>query len=381
MSVRGKPGWLRRAGGWLARRLGLRRAASREPRRATLDQPTIDLTTSRAKRPAAPRGAPSRRATSGAPLGRSPGAAARMTAAAAAPTAAAPMLLREPPIDGLSSVEARVEGALIHAVERPARPGADPDAAAVILVHGAGLDHRDWTYAFIDDLPADRRVLAFDRPGFGRSERPRGAASALPATQARLLRGAALALGVRQAVLVGHSWGGAVVMAWALDAPERVCGVASLAGAVAPWSLATAVENGRRMHDAAVRALGSGGLREASIEALRESFAPDPIPDGYVDHVRTELNPLTGPAAATIADVSTINGALALMAPRYTSLLTPVELVYGEEDRILPAAEQIAIAPRLARAHVTLLPGVGHMLHHTARAASLAAIDRLLAPA
>lgn len=289
---------------------------------------------------------------------------------------------RQPTLDehGFRSLEAVVEGSRIHAVERPAggqkAQDAEHSAPTVVLIHGAGLDHRDWTFAFMGALPAHLRVLAFDRPGFGRSERPRGAASALPATQARLLRGAAISLGVKRPVLVGHSWGGAVVMAWALDAPDRVAGVVSIAGAVAPWSLATAIENGRRIQDAALKAMGAGGMWEASIEALKESFAPAPIPDGYVEHVATELNPLNGPAAATMADISTINGALSLMAPRYKGLMTPVELVYGDADRILPPEEQLRAAHDLVAARITRLPGVGHMAHHSAQSACIDAILR-----
>ncbi len=362
MSLRRRPGMLRRLGGWIARRLntGGPKAAQRQ---ATLERPSIDLQHRRGGQPA-PSTLPKR-----------PPKPAQSPADIAA--RAAPASGIGP--DGLRSLETVVEGARIHAAERPSAAGADSTLPTVILIHGAGLDHRDWTFSFMAALPPELRVLAFDRPGFGRSERPRGAASALPATQARLLRGAAVALGVKRAILVGHSWGGAVVMAWALDAPERLAGVVSIAGAVAPWSLTTAIENGRRMHEAALRAMGKGGMREASVEALRESFAPAQIPSGYIEHVATELNPLTGPAAATMADISTINGALSLMAPRYKALQVPVELVYGDADRILPYKEQVCVADTLSSARVTLLPGVGHMAHHSARAACLTSIDRLSA--
>ena len=309
---------------------------------------------------------------------------ARAQPAAKAPDAAAvrpaarlrEVPLRRPRPAPLRHLSARVEDVLIHAVERPAR-GRGARSRAVVLIHGAGVDHRDWTFGFMNKIDPRWRVLAFDRPGFGASGRPSGAASALPATQARILLKAAREFGVEQTVVVGHSWGGAVAMAWGLAAPEETLGVASLAGAVAPWSLSNAIKNGRRIQSAARTALGDG-LRAAALEAMAESFAPDPVPRGYAAHMETELNPLSGPTAATMADVSTINGALALMTPHYAGFDRPVELVYSDADAILSPEEQgQAAAALLPRARLTVLRGAGHMIHHTRPRPCLAALERL----
>lgn len=282
-----------------------------------------------------------------------------------------------------ASLYGAAEGVRLHGAERPAarrRPTAAAKRRAIVLVHGAGVDHRDWTFDFMERIDPDWRVVAFDRPGFGASERPNGAASALPTTQARLLRGAAQSLGIEDAILVGHSWGGAVVMAWGVEAPENVRGVASLAGAVAPWSLLNAIKNGRRVQAAARTALGPGGMRAAAIEAMNESFAPGAPPPGYFKHMATELNPMTGAAAATMADISTINGALALQAPRYAQMASPVELIYGDADAILSPQEQGEVAAAtLPNARLTILPGVGHMVHHSRPSECVAGLERLIA--
>ncbi|MEO1328578.1 MAG: alpha/beta hydrolase [Pseudomonadota bacterium] len=277
------------------------------------------------------------------------------------------------------------EGFPISGVERPARgrlrttPG-----EAVILIHGAGLDHRDWTFGFIQAVDPSRRVIAFDRPGFGGSGRPR-LSGALPATQARLLRLATSALGVRRAVLVGHSWGGAVAMAWALQDPDGVAGVVSLAGAVAPWSLASSIAHGRRMREAARTSFSSGGVRQAALDAMAESFQPAPIPEGYVAHVENRMSEsafMEGPGAAMAQDIATINGALGLQVQNYAALERPVELVYGDADRIVHASEQADVAAsRLSDGRVRLLKDAGHMLHHTHRRECLAAIERAAARA
>jgi pimeloyl-ACP methyl ester carboxylesterase len=73
------------------------------------------------------------------------------------------------------------------------------------------------------------RVLAFDRPGFGHSTRPR-ARLWTPTAQAQLLASALARLGVRQPVIVAHSWGTLVALALALEYPRDITGLVLLSG-------------------------------------------------------------------------------------------------------------------------------------------------------
>jgi pimeloyl-ACP methyl ester carboxylesterase len=80
----------------------------------------------------------------------------------------------------------------------------------------------DFELSVLLDLAAERQchVVAFDRPGFGYSDRPRGAMWP-PARQADLLRQAFARLGIERPIIVGHSWGTLVALALALDHPTR----------------------------------------------------------------------------------------------------------------------------------------------------------------
>ena len=285
------------------------------------------------------------------------------------------------PAAPLRRLETRIDGCLVHAVERPARTrrrGVEA-APAIVLIHGAGLDHRDWTFDFLQRLDPRRRVLLFDRPGFGESERRHGFASALPSAQARLLRHAAAAFGVRRATVVGHSWGGAVAMAWGVDAPDSVVGVVSLAGAVAPWSFASTLRNGARMRERALTAMAAGGRSRALEQTFDAAFSPARAPRGYLAHIAQASK---GAVSATLSDLTTINGALALMTPRYKRFDRPVELLYGDRDEILAVEEQgEAAAQMLPSARLQVLHGRGHMLHHTDPDHCVAAIERIFAQA
>ena len=93
-----------------------------------------------------------------------------------------------------------VDGVKLHYLERGQGP-------TLVLLHGNGVDATDWEHSGLLDAAAEHyRVIAFDRPGFGYSERPRSTVWT-PDRQARLLHHALQELGVDSAIVAGHSWG------------------------------------------------------------------------------------------------------------------------------------------------------------------------------
>jgi pimeloyl-ACP methyl ester carboxylesterase len=82
--------------------------------------------------------------------------------------------------------------------------GADP---AIVLIHGASGNLEDMRLAVGEKLASSHRVILIDRAGHGWSSRPERGNYASPARQADLVAGALEQLGVRRAILVGHSWG------------------------------------------------------------------------------------------------------------------------------------------------------------------------------
>src|SRR5947207_1985527 len=128
-----------------------------------------------------------------------------------------------------------VQGVRLHVavlgVPRGA-PGADP---AVDLIHGASGNLEDMRLALGEKLALSHRVILVDRPGHGWSSRPESDDYASPARQAELVAGALEQLGVRRAILIGHSWGGAFATAFALAFPERTAGLVLLSAVTHPW--------------------------------------------------------------------------------------------------------------------------------------------------
>jgi pimeloyl-ACP methyl ester carboxylesterase len=91
----------------------------------------------------------------------------------------------------------------------------------LIFVHGWTCDSHDWMW----QLPAfgDRRTIAFDLRGHGRSSAPEGGYDipSLAADIAELMD----SLDIAKAILIGHSLGGVISSYLASTAPERVLGV------------------------------------------------------------------------------------------------------------------------------------------------------------
>ena len=100
----------------------------------------------------------------------------------------------------------------------------------LVMLHGNGstTDELDAS-GLIEEASRKFRVLAFDRPGFGHSDRPRGVLWSA-ARQADLIAAAMERLGVRSAIVFAHSWGSLVAMNLALRHPERVRALALESG-------------------------------------------------------------------------------------------------------------------------------------------------------
>src|SRR4051794_30061714 len=100
----------------------------------------------------------------------------------------------------------------------------------VVFLHGNGTMLQDFELSRLPALASGRyRTIVFDRPGFGHSDRPRGRTWG-PGAQASLLRKALRNLGIERPVVVGHSWGTQVALAYALEYPADVRSVVLLSG-------------------------------------------------------------------------------------------------------------------------------------------------------
>lgn len=266
-----------------------------------------------------------------------------------------------------------VGGTTVHAHVEGSGP-------TVILIHGASGNTRDFTFDLTGRLAERYRVIAFDRPGLGHTEVLRVEGES-PQEQARLLDDAAAQLGVGRAVIVGHSYGGAVALAWALERPDRVAALVSLAGAaneweggLGPWYAIASSQLGGATVVPLISALAPRGRAERAMGSI---FAPQPVPDGYADYIGVDLTLRPETLRANARQVNGLKPHIVEMAKRYGEIDVPVEIVHGDADTIVPLdIHSRPLARQIDGANLTVLEGVGHMPHHADPEAVVAAIDR-----
>ncbi len=269
----------------------------------------------------------------------------------------------------------QVEGKQVHAhISGP------ETAPVVILLHGASGNLRDFTFDLEPRLAETYRVIAFDRPGLGYSEalHRRGES---PAEQALHLAKAAEELGVDRAVIVGHSFGASVAMAWALERPDMAAAVVSLGGAVNPWPGGLGpwytVTSSWLGGVTVVPMIAALAPKSAADRSVRGIFEPNQVPEGYLDYIGADLTLRAPVIRANARQVNGLKPHVTAMSARYPSLNLPVEIVHGALDDTVPLSiHSEPLSRAIPGANLVILEGVGHMPQHAEPAETVAAITR-----
>lgn len=251
-------------------------------------------------------------------------------------------------------------GERVHIVERGT-------GAPIVLVHGLAGNLGHYAYGVVDRLAASHRVIALDRPGSGHSPRARGARANLRA-QGDTVAAVIAALQLERPLLVGHSLGGAVALATALDHPDRVGGLALIAPLTHPVSKRPDVFRLLALRSPLTRLLVGWTIavplairhRERTMATL---FGPDPAPDDFATRGGGLLSLRPSAFVAASTDLVASQQDLSGMVRRYGSLAMPVGVLYGDGDRILDHREQgEVLRDEIPGVEVDLVAGAGHML-------------------
>jgi pimeloyl-ACP methyl ester carboxylesterase len=256
-------------------------------------------------------------------------------------------------------------------------------APAIVLIHGAGCNLEDMRLAFGESLSAHHHVILIDRPGMGWSKR-RGRDGSSPRYQAAILRDVLDQIGVERAIIVGHSWGGAVAASFALDYPERTAALALLASPLYPHAHPTTALYALF----AIPVLGWIYARTLALPigllfvglALGSAFLPQRPPRDYLKRSAALL--LLRPSAflANARDMADLKKNLEPQPARYPGLALPTLVMSGSSDFVVaPRLHAVPFATAVPHARLVILPGIGHMLHHVATDRVLAEIEALAA--
>ncbi|MGZ5198510.1 MAG: alpha/beta fold hydrolase [Telluria sp.] len=269
-----------------------------------------------------------------------------------------------------------VDGMRLHYIERGQGP-------VLVLLHGNSMIAEDYEKCGLFDRAAERyRVISFDRPGFGYSDRPRTTVWT-PQAQARVIHHALQELGVDSALIVGHSLGTMVALAMALDAPDFARGLVLLSGYyypslrldAPPMSLPAIPLVG----DLMCYTVSPIMMRLMWPLAARRMFWPRKVAARF-----KEIPPwfLLRPKAvhAQAADTAMMVPAAMALSKRYGELKVPVTLIAGTQDMmVLTSGNSERLQRELHDAQLDLEPGVGHMTNYADPERVLKAVDAMAA--
>jgi len=223
---------------------------------------------------------------------------------------------------------------LFYADHQPAARG-----PALLLLHGAAGSHLVWPGP-IRRL-ADMRVVALDLPGHGRSDPPGRRAIT---HYASVVRAFANTIGLDQFIVVGHSLGGAIALALALEPPPGFCGLV-LVGTSARLRVSDTLLGGcLASFDRAADFIVEYGFA-ATPPLLRQKTRQAILATGAVTTFGDFL-------ACSRFDARTQLGGIDL----------PALVICGTGDRLTPPRQAEALAAGLPRARLALVDGAGHFV-------------------
>jgi pimeloyl-ACP methyl ester carboxylesterase len=264
-----------------------------------------------------------------------------------------------------------MNGVRLHYVERGT-------GEPLVLLHGNGSMVQDFESSGLLAMAAQEyRVIAFDRPGFGHSERPRSMVWT-PQAQADLIHAALAKIGVSRAIVLGHSWGASVAAALALKYPQAVASLVLASGYYYPSARADVVFAsgpavpvvGDIMRYTLAPLLG----RAMWPIVLRKIFGPAPTPQKFAGFPKemalrpSQIRAIAAESALMIPNAFRMQGG-------YADLKMPVVIVSGDDDRLIDIDQSARLHEEIAQSSFHRVRGAGHMVHQTAPGAVMAAID------
>lgn len=296
--------------------------------------------------------------------------------------AVGPFLIPVPPLQGLkpprelADPDSRfitVDGVEIHYKEMGSGP------RAFLLLHGFGASTFTWREV-MDDFAAYGRVIAFDRPGYGLSQRllPGDWTGENPYTaesQARQIIALMDALGIERAVLVGNSAGGTISVFTYLTYPQRIEALILLDPAIYSGGGAPAfvrpllgLPQMRHVGPLISRSLVSNPQNLLNLAWHDPSQITPDILAGYAKAYQVE-NWDKALWEFTIASRD-LN-----LDTRLGEIRVPTLVISGDDDRIVPTQESVNLASEIANADLIVLPACGHLPQEECPAGVMEAVN------
>jgi pimeloyl-ACP methyl ester carboxylesterase len=255
------------------------------------------------------------------------------------------------------------------------------EGSPVVLIHGNVVTGEDWNTSGVADLLLARhRVIIFDRPGFGHSDRPLGSMWTAD-QQAVLLHKALVQLNVERPIIVGHSWGSIVALALAVRYQDGLAGLVLLSG----YYFWTARPDVPLAALSALPIIGDvlrytispflGWLQMPLIK--RGMFSPAPVPETFETEFSTAMALRPSQIRATAMDGGQMITSVLAMRGQYEHLSLPMTIITGAGDRVVFRRMSERLAAAIPHSELQIVEGAGHMVHYTVPQEVAHAVDAM----
>ncbi len=260
-------------------------------------------------------------------------------------------------------------------------PSGTPVLPPIVFIHGASTSLQDPLLSFGDKLRGKARLLFVDRPGHGASDAG-GPDNILPDRQADAIAILMEKRGIHRAIVVGHSFGGAIAAALAVRHPDKVAGLVFLSPAVYPWS------GGIEWYYEAARAPVTGALFSALVvppfglvsidRATRAVFAPNQRPAGYIEKTRALQALSPGRFRHNAMEIAVLSDWARTASRGYRKIRAPTIIITGDADDIVSLDVHARhLARDIGGARLIVVHNLGHKSDYVANDLATAAIEQL----
>ena len=234
------------------------------------------------------------------------------------------------------------------------------------MLHGLAGNLRNFTYALTEQLDKDYRVIAIDRAGCGWSKRSKPEIATLQ-EQARIISEFIKQEKIEKPLIVGHSLGGAIALALALEYKNQIAGLALISPATQPVDKVPDIFRFLNISSPSLRFFVAHTFSSfigilTRKDTFEIAFAPETVSENFSIRGGGDLALSSNAFIKTSEDLVFALSSAPLLVGREQELDVPTKILFGEQDEILDAKIHGEKFAKLSGAQIKILSGKGHML-------------------
>ena len=236
----------------------------------------------------------------------------------------------------------------------------------IIMLHGLAGNLRNFTYALSERLDQDYRVIAIDRAGCGWSKRSKPEIATLQ-EQARIIAQFIDKEQIDKPLIVGHSLGGAIALALALEYNNKISGLALICPATQTVDKVPDIFRFLNISSPLLRFFLAHTFSSlfgilTRKDTFEIAFSPEPVSENFSIKGGGDLALTSKAFIKTSEDLVFALSSAPLLVGREKELNVPTKTLFGEKDEILDVKLHGEKFAELSGTQIKVLAGKGHML-------------------